>query len=370
MRSLLLSESPVEIAYKNAKLRIRNGKETQEFNPLKLPFERILITNRHGFISLDALKFLEYHRIETVFTDYRKIITMSLSPVRDDNSNTISQVKVLLNERRRKEIATQLLDRKLESQYLFLKDLCKFHPEIGLKAPEKVQGHRLLHEAEYAEYYFSQLKTVFGQDFQRSSDYKNQHATDEKNCLLNFGYSYLERIIRQEIYMTGLSPMFSVVHEPYNDKQSLCYDLIESFRYLIEMAVYELRDIPKSWLFRTNEYQVKLSDEGIRGFISKVDEILNRSVKVVGNNQSMYVTIRRFVSAYKEAVVNGKTLPEIPHLPIARNDETEIRNRILKMTLAERKKRGIIKTEYHYLRQKALSDMPFKLYGKTKMKLQ
>ena len=280
MKSIILTENPVEIAYRNAKLRIRNGRETQEYNPLKLPFERILITNRHGFISLDALKFLEYHGIETVFTDYRKVITMSLSPVRDDNSNAISQVKVLLNERRRKELATQLLDRKLQSQFLFLKDLQRFHPEIELKFPEKVQGHRLLHEAEYAEYYFSQLKYVFGQDFQRSSDYKNQHATDERNSLLNFGYSYLERIIRQEIYLTGLSPMLSVVHEPYKDKQSLCYDLIESFRYLIEMAVYELGDIPEDWLFRTIEYQVKLTDEGIKKYIAKIDEILNRSVTV------------------------------------------------------------------------------------------
>lgn len=370
MKSIILSENPVEIAYKNAKLRVRNGRETQEYNPLKLPFERILITNRHGYISLDALKFLEYHGIETVFTDYRKIITMSLSPVRDDNSNIISQVKVLLNEKRRKEVATQLIDRKLESQFLFLQDLQRFHPEINLKAPEKVHGHRLLHEAEYAEYYFGELKKVFGSNFQRSSDYKNQHATDEKNCLLNFGYAYLERIIRQEIYLTGLSPMLSVVHEPYKDKQSLCYDLIESFRYLIEIAVYELRDIPNPWLFRTNEYQVKLSDEGIKGYVAKVDEILSRSVKVSGINQSMYVVIRRFVSTYKEAVVNGKSLPEIPHLPTARNDVTEIRDRILKMTLAERKRRGIIKSEYHYLRQKALSDKPFKLYGKVGMKLQ
>lgn len=54
---------------------------------------------------------------------------------------------------------------------------------------------------------------------------------------------------------------------------------------------------------------------------------------------------------------------------LERNDNYELRQKILGMSQTKASKLGIGKSELHYLRKKAKSDKPFKVYNKIEEKL-
>jgi CRISPR-associated protein Cas1 len=68
----------------------------------------------------------------------------------------------------------------------------------------------------------------------------NRYASDVINALLNFGYSVLAAEIAKFVNGFGLDPYFGFMHRAHNSFQALVYDLIEPFRWLVELAVYKL----------------------------------------------------------------------------------------------------------------------------------
>ncbi|MBS3053080.1 MAG: hypothetical protein J4469_01130 [Candidatus Aenigmarchaeota archaeon] len=58
-----------------------------------------------------------------------------------------------------------------------------------------------------------------------------------------------------------------------------------------------------------------------------------------------------------------------PSLELRREDDFELRQKILSLTQSEAKKLGIGKSSLHYLRKHARSDKPFKVYGKVRGRL-
>jgi hypothetical protein len=58
-----------------------------------------------------------------------------------------------------------------------------------------------------------------------------------------------------------------------------------------------------------------------------------------------------------------------PKLALRSEDDFELRQKVLNMTNKNASELGIIRSELHYLRKKAKSDKPFKVYGKVKERL-
>jgi CRISP-associated protein Cas1 len=67
-----------------------------------------------------------------------------------------------------------------------------------------------------------------------------QNASDVINALLNYGYSVLSSEITKQIECIGLNPYYSFYHKNHESFQSLTYDLIESFQWIVEKTVYRL----------------------------------------------------------------------------------------------------------------------------------
>lgn len=90
-------------------------------------------------------------------------------------------------------------------------------------------------EAQAARYYW---KRLMGPDFSRSSD------GGGLNDSLNYGYTVLRAAVSRAIVATGLSPALGLHHRSRLNAFQLSDDLMEPFRPLIDIKVWENR---KSW---------------------------------------------------------------------------------------------------------------------------
>ena len=79
-----------------------------------------------------------------------------------------------------------------------------------------------------------------------------KYASDPINTLLNYDYSILTGEISKFIHGFGLDPYFAFYHKTHTGFEPLVYDLMESFRRLVESAVYKIAN-SKSTLHRIKQ---------------------------------------------------------------------------------------------------------------------
>ena len=112
-------------------------------------------------------------------------------------------------------------------------------------------------EGQAARYYFTEL---FGKDFIRD---RNQPGS---NSLLNYGYIIFRSAMARAIVSYGLNPSIGIKHCNPNNSMPLVDDLLEPFRPLIDIEVYEMY---------IKEGQFELDTENKIRLVS----LLNRSIR-------------------------------------------------------------------------------------------
>ncbi len=138
---------------------------------------------------------------------------------------------------------------------------------------------------------------------------------DPVNALLSFGYTILTNQALAQLAVVGLDPYIGFLHRPGFGKPALALDLIEEFRPLVvdstvltllNTAVLRDRD------FVHEAGNVRLTDEGRRTFLTKLEERLNSAiVRPVFQYRASY---RRCIEL--QARLLGKALTgEIPSYP-------------------------------------------------------
>ncbi|GKS67593.1 hypothetical protein YTPLAS73_11400 [Nitrosarchaeum sp.] len=94
---------------------------------------------------------------------------------------------------------------------------------------------------EYFKMYSSFFDEKYGFDIRHGIGYfTKQNETDVINALLNYGYTVLSGEISKQINGLGLDPYYSFYHKNHESFQSITYDIIEPFRWLVEKTVYRL----------------------------------------------------------------------------------------------------------------------------------
>ena len=99
------------------------------------------------------------------------------------------------------------------------------------------------------------------------------------NALLNYGYSVLAGEISKFIHGVGLDPYFRFYHKNHTSFQSLVYDVMEPFRWLVECAVWNMSKtksvtrISKKQFTHTQKGTVVLEYDWIKSFL----ELLERT---------------------------------------------------------------------------------------------
>lgn len=166
-----------------------------------------------------------------------------------------------------------------QKEYLMLDDYIK---QIEFKDETNREGHA-------AKVYFNAL---FGIDFTRSAD-------NNINAALNYGYSILLSAFNREIVSNGYVTQLGLFHGNMFNQFNLSSDLMEPFRPLVDIMVYEMK--PTSF-----EHDEKM----------QIVNILNNEVSIDGKKQY----VNNAIKIYCKSVLDALNENDVSLLRFYRNE--------------------------------------------------
>ena len=240
----------------------------------------------------------------------------------------------------------------------------------------------MMYEGRIASAYWSELSKVFNKlskDFnfqsRKNLSYSwNMNASDPVNALLNYGYAILESMVRKDINVIGLDPSIGYLHEIAPAKHPLVYDLQELLRYVVDYSVIELLEtgLKKSDFITTENYHIRLKPDTAKKLIEKIQGNFNKRYEFRNKQHTleniMFENIRE-LSKY----VLGKAMEmkfNIPNINIERNDNIEMRNKIVSIDPEKRKELKINKSTLWYQQRKIKEGKTIKVYNKTRVRIE
>lgn len=199
-------------------------------------------------------------------------------------------------------------------------------------------------------------------------------AVDPINALFNYGYALLESECRRAINSVGLDTHVGFLHEVALGKEPLVYDLQEPFRWLINIAIInalEKKIFKKEDFIRTENYNIRLRPSGAKKLIKEVETQFNKTTNYLGREYSWsYIILLKTRELAQFLLGKRKNIDfGVSKIQMSRIDNYKIRQKILNLSNSGARKLGIGKSELWYLREKAKSEKPFKIYNKIKEKL-
>jgi CRISPR-associated protein Cas1 len=191
---------------------------------------------------------------------------------------------------------------------------------------------------------------------------------------LNYGYAILESEVRKDINTIGLDPSISFLHELSDGRASLVYDIQELGRWIVDLSVIQLleeKKSKKSDFIVTENYNIRLREKTAKLLISKIKEVMNsRAVYKNANFTYQNILFNNIRTIANYIICKQDKLEfNIPLIQIKRNDELSLRDKILNMTIEERKKLGIRKNTLFYMKRNIQAGKRIKVYGKVMNKL-
>ena len=283
-RVKLLRGYGMAITTKDNQIVLKNGKhfyekehEIESYFPTKCPYERIIVSG-NGILSTTAIKTLSENNINVILTDSfgNPVSSLNFPMVSGIGSrNRIGQYDTFRDIAKITYLQRQLLHAKFESQIKFLSSLnedCKrvisilkeqqrIIPNLDLRKMVTIEAHT---SREYFKLYSSFFNEKYQFDTRHGIGYSTQqNATDVINALLNYGYTVLAGEITKQIVGIGLDPYYSFYHKNHESFQSLTYDMIEPFRWLVEKTVYRLGNAKNKKLQIKKEHYTKHAKSGM-----------------------------------------------------------------------------------------------------------
>jgi len=389
MNPLLLSGYGISIDVNRAHLTIKQKESVKEFEPHRIPYDSIIIDGHYGLISFEAMRWLSKHDVSIALLNWNgNLLSTTVSQKTLNAQLKIGQYEKYLNPESRLYIAGQIVKQKVKSSLSLLKSLSNFY-DIDLstinKEIERVDydniNSLMMYEGRIASAYWSELTKIFNslsKDFhferRKNLSYSwNMNASDPINALLNYGYAILESIIRKEINTIGLDVSIGYLHEIDHSKHPLVYDLQELFRYVIDYSVIELLEtkLKKSDFITTENYHIRLKPNTAELLIEKIKDNFNQRYEFRNKQYAleniMFENIRELS---KYITGNSKQLEfSIPDILIKRNDNSQIRKRIMSIDPEKRKELKINKSTLWYQQKKIKEGKTINIYSKTKMKI-
>ena len=207
------------------------------------------------------------------------------------------------------------------------------------------------------------------------SNSRNYNASDEINALLNYGYAILESEIRKGINSVGLDYSIGFLHEINQSRTPLVYDIQELFRWIIDVSVIQLleeKKIKKSDFIITENYHTRLGEDVAKLLIEKINSNFNAKYSYKNHKQYSYqIILQDNLQQLGNFIIDKKNEFDfvIPKINLNRNDNLELREKILKMTSNERKKLGINKSTLWYIKKNLSDGKTPKIYEKILLKI-
>jgi CRISPR-associated protein Cas1 len=402
MNPLLISGFGTTINVEKRKLIVTNklNKQRFEFNPHKIEHDSIIIDGHTGNISFESMRWLMKHNIHLTLLNWDgNLLATTLPDQTISGKLRLEQYKKHLDYNIRCHIARQLVKSKVNSSLNLLNQLSKFYP-LDIKKIQwrfesefhynskheqyilKIQ-EIMSHEARIAKIYFEAVRDVFAKvapqfSFETRSNFDHKradHASDEINALLNYGYSILSSEIKKFLNAVGLDSQIGFLHETLLSRTPLVYDLQELFRWLIDLSVIQLLEenkLKKSDFILTENYHIRLKPNTAKLLIEKIRNNFNFKVPYKKRNFAYQNILYDNISQLAQYVSNKKKTIEfvVPHIEIDRNDDLQIREKILSMSPDERRKLGINKSTLWYMKKNISDGKSVKIYDKILSKLE
>jgi len=249
-----------------------------------MPCQRIVLSGK-GYISTEALSILSESKKTVILLDtYGNPVTF-LEPVRSSYTATkyrMAQYDTFRIQSKCEYLTKQILKAKLESQIRFLKSIN--HPEIqeGIKKLSRSGLSEAVSSRFYFDSYSKLIDERFGFSKRNSIQIQKNNATDVINALLNYGYSVLAGQISAYINGIGLDAYYGFMHKNHTSFQSLVYDVMEPFRWLVDCAVWKISDaknrnrISKKQYTHTRDGNVILEYALIRRFLELLERVFQK----------------------------------------------------------------------------------------------
>ena len=296
------------ISVSNQRLVLKNGidvftkkQEIEKFIPTTIPYSRIVICGRGGYLSTKAIELLAANHINTIFLDSFGNLVSSLSGQMSSFtgiSRRMGQYDTFRDRVKVLELQKNLVLSKLESQINFVTD-DSVREKLLLymeKIPECISYKDIIGvEAKagivFRAYYVEQFDSKYEYRSRKNAGRRNKprYATNVINALLNYGYSILYSEILRQIHAQGLDPFYGFYHKSHESEQALVYDLAEPYRVLIESAVLEFSGTEDRWnriskcfkLDIQNHHQILLDDVTVRRFLETLSRKFNEKIEYV-----------------------------------------------------------------------------------------
>ncbi|KAF6246417.1 CRISPR-associated endonuclease Cas1 [Nitrosopumilus sp. b3] len=403
MNPLLISGFGTSINVDKRKLVVTNKLQNKrlEFAPHKIEHDSIIIDGHTGNISFESMRWLMKHNIHLTLLNWDgNLLATTLPDQTISGKLRLFQYKKHLDGIIRYSIAEKIVKSKIDSSLNLLLELSKFYPidknEIKKRFEAEFEIFRtksaknthkipeiMGHEARIAKIYFEYIRDVFGKlapqfsfETRSSIDHKRaDHAADEINALLNYGYSILAAEIKKSLNSVGLDTQIGFLHETLLSRTPLVYDCQELFRWLIDLSVIQLLEenkLKKSDFILTENYHIRLKQSTAKLLVDKIKYNFNLKVSY-GKKYFAYQNIlNNNISQLAQFVGDRKKTLEIkiPPIKINRDDNLELRQKILSMSPEEGKKLGINKSTLWYMKKNVQSKDKMKIYDKILEKLE
>ena len=401
MNPLHLSGWGVKIRVQNlqsrSELEIVDGREDGKapalirFKPRWFPYSSLVIDGHSGYISLQALHWLSRNKVPVFVMNYDgSIISSILPPAPIKADLRAAQFQAASDPSEKFRIAHAFVEAKIARSLQVLDWLGQRYDIDREVRITKNEAARLGNATNVP-----QLRTVEGRvalryweafrkalpewlDFQgRMTATHQNNASDPFNAALNYGYGFLEAECRMTINSVGLEPSVGYLHDSsdYQTKESLVYDLQEPFRWLVDLTVLhafesgllKLRD----FFFTGDSYDYKFETVAKERFIGLIRERFNVGVSYRGQVLKWDSVIERKAAELGRFLIGRLSELDFmePTPSLVRQDDKELRAKILSLTSSEAKRLGIPKQSLHDLRGKSRSGRSFKLYAGTRRKL-
>lgn len=396
MKPLLISGFGTSINVDKRRLIITNKEERLEYYPHQIDYDSIIIDGHTGSISFEAIRWLMKHDITVLTLNWNGNLLASINPKEPSNGKLrVKQYSKYLDAKSRYDIASKIINEKVNKSYNLLSELSKYHDcldiesitksfeseKINLKTKFDINNIRT-YEGRIATIYWDNLSKIFNELYpefhfvgRRNKTYSwNMNASDEINALLNYGYAILESLCRKQINIVSLDPSVGFVHEIDKSKTPLVYDVQELGRWIIDLSVIELleeKKLTKSDFITTENYHIRLREQTAKMLIEKIQANFNNRAKYKGKNNT-YENIQLDNLMMLAAFIQDKQDKikfDIPLLKISRNDNVEIRDQLLNMTPEERHRLGINRNTLWYIKKNLREGKTIKVYDKVMAKI-
>lgn len=230
-------------------------------------------------VSLTAALLCELtkRKIKVIFCDEKHNPSSELIPCygSHDTSDKI-RTQIQWSNEIKAEVWTEIIKEKIKNQAKVLKTLekeeykmlNKYIYEIKLNDESNREGHA-------AKVYFNAL---FGMAFGRNEE-------NYINAALNYGYSILLSTFNREVVALGYITQLGLFHDNMFNQFNLSCDLMEPFRPIVDMVVYEMN--PEKFEF---DEKVKLVD------------LLNKEIVMGGKKQYINNAIKIYCKSILDAL--------------------------------------------------------------------